>query len=192
MLKTQTIELTTARDAGRVIQLTELSAFEADRAARAALLAIDEEPDGGVIALAFEHVRTVRAMGERGLTLLSAFVRGDVLAQGAAPRPFDIRRDIRDWRNVQRLQDAALLLHVGFMLSRKPLDVPVTFQAQSLLKGGDDLRATFCSPVLAAALQSGHCTYRELETVLSTEDAFNIVELVNINAIRSWQDTQTE
>jgi hypothetical protein len=187
MLKTSDITLD-GRDAGKVVRLTELPALVADRAARVALLAVDADSSGGVVALAMQHAATVRGLGARGLDLLMPFVRGQIIGArgGTDGTAFDVRRHLRDWRNVQRIQDAALLLHAGFIVSREQLEIPVTLQAQSLLQGVTDIRATFCSPHIAAAIQSRHCTYRDVEDTLSTEDVWNIVELINVDALRDF------
>lgn len=172
MLKTLVVPLPGA-DAGTTITLTELSALGADRAARVALAAIGEEPDGGVVALALQHLEAVRKLGRRGIDLLQPFL-GDVRTS-----------PLKDWRSVRTLQNAALLLHVGFLSHRQPLEIPVRVQAAMLMRGGDAPRASFCSAQIAAVLLSGKASYRELETVLSTEDVFNIVELLNVEALRS-------
>lgn len=188
MLKTQIVTLS-GKDEGRALRLIELPAFVADRAARAALRAIDADLDGSVAALALQHTAAVRALGPRGNDLLLPFIDAQIVDanESRAPaRPFDIARDIRDWRNVERLQHAALLLHVGFLIGREPLAVPVAFQADQILHGGDEIRVTFCSPHIAAVLESGKATYRELETVLSIEDVFNLVEVINVAALKEW------
>lgn len=185
MLKTQLVTLD-GKDAGRVLQLTELPAFAADRVARAALRAIDADLDGSVAALALQHTAKVRALGPVGNDLLLPFIDARVIDENDPPRPFDITHDLRDWRNVERLQHAALLLHIGFLLGREPFAVPVAFQAEQIMHGGPDIRVTFCSPHIAAVLESGKATYRELETVLSIEDVFNIVEILNVSALKEW------
>ncbi|MDR3389084.1 MAG: hypothetical protein P4L92_18745 [Rudaea sp.] len=181
MLKSRTITLA-GRDDGLKLRLTELPAMLADARARAVLKRLGEDPDGGVAALAFKHSREALKLG---VDTLLPFVQGAIGAH-----ELDLRRDIKDWRNVERLQNAALLLHVDFMLGRETLEIPVTFQAQSILAGSGSARATFCSPQIAAVLESGKGTYRELETVLSTEDVFNLVEIINVAALREWHAHQ--
>lgn len=174
MLKTLQLDLP-GRDRDRI--LTELPALVADRAARRALAAIGAPLDGGIVSLAFEHVQTVLKLGETATTLLQPFVQLD--------------RPIRDWRNILTVQQAALALHAGFVLERTPIEAPVTMHAASIKQGDGGLVATFCSPGIAAVIQSGRASYRELETVLSTEDAYNLVELLNIEAIRDWHTHQS-
>ncbi len=178
MLKSITVPLTGA-DAGTVITLIELPALVADRTARIALAAIGVEPDGGLVDLALVHLEAVRKLGHRGIELLQPFL-GD--AQ-------DI--PLKDWRSVRTLQNAALMLHVGFLAGRPALDIPVRIQAAMLTRGLDTPQASFCSSQIAAVLLSGKASYRELETVLSTEDVFNIVELLNIQALRSIMSAET-
>jgi len=190
MLKTYTFKLT-GRDAGKSLQLTELPALRADRAARAALRAIGEPEDGGVIALALKHLQRVRAQGDAGLRLLNAFV--DAHASDGAPVDLAAARGfIRDWHNIEKIQQQALYLHAGFILDRTHLDIPVAMTAEQLLHGDPDARVTFCSPMLAAVLESKLATYHELETVLSTEDAFNLQEINNVRAIRNWHESQKD
>lgn len=190
MLKTYTLKLT-GRDAGKTLQLTELPALLADRAARAALRVIDESEDGGIIALALKHLQQVRARGEAGLRLLNAFVDART-AEGEPVDLADARGIIRDWHNIEKIQQQALYLHAGFILERKPLDIPVAMTAEQLLHGAPDVRVTFCSPMLVAVLESKLATYRELETVLSTEDVFNLQEINNVRAIRNWLESQKD
>lgn len=179
MLKTTTIALV-GRDAGRTAILTEHPAMVADRLARNTLKQVGiDDLDGGVVALALKHLPAIRALGQPGLEMLQQFVK----FEGNEVR-------IRDWHNVERLQQAALALHVGFLVDREPLEIPVTMRAEQILDGGSDIRATFCSPHIAAVLESGKATYRELETVLSTEDCFNIVEILNVRAVRDWHASQ--
>lgn len=185
MLKTRTIDLS-GRDAGRQIVLTELPALVADRYARTALRRVDGELQGGVVALAMRNQKDVIALGEEGQKLLAPFLG----ATDAYGLPFDMN-DLKDWRNVARLQQAALLLHVDFLFGRELLDAPVSMRAEQIMSGAADTAATFCSPFIAAVLQSGKASYVELETVLSTEDAFNLVELINVDAIREWHAAQT-
>jgi len=190
MLKTYTFKLT-GRDAGKALRLTELPALRADRAARAALRAIGEPEDGGVIALALKHLQQVRARGDAGLRLLNAFVDAHT-ADGAPVDLAESRGFIRDWHNIEKIQQQALYLHAGFILERTPLDIPVAMTAEQLLHGAPDVRVTFCSPMLAAVLESKLATYHELETVLSTEDAFNLQEINNVRAIRNWHESQKD
>lgn len=186
MLKHRIIELS-GRDAGTKIRLSELPALEADRHARKLLRQLDEDEDGGISALAFKFSKVVPA--KLGVDALLPFVEGAVI-DGDRMHSLDVRRDIHDWRNVERIQNAALLLHVDFLIGREALEIPVTFQAQSILAGGGTVRATFCSPQIAAVLGDRMATYRELETVLSTEDVFNLVEILNVSAIRDWHAQQ--
>lgn len=185
MLKTARIELG-GRDAGRMIELTELPALVADRCARAALAAIGEPLEGGVVALAMKHTAALRALGQQGSLLLLPFVDG-TLASGER---LDVVHHLRDWRSIERLQQAALLLHVGFLLGRETVEIPITMQIAAIKAGSGDVRAAFCAPHIAAVLHSKQATYRELETVLSTEDVFNLVELVNVEAIHAWRASQ--
>lgn len=181
MLKTQTLQLD-GRDAGGVVTLTELPALVADRLARAALVEIDADPNGGLISLALKHLQDVRKLGERGMHLLLPFVDAGV----------PIRKAVKDWKNVDKVIQAALLLHVGFLVGREVIAAPVTMRAEQLLASVPDVHVTFCSPFIAAVLESRHATYRELETVLSTEDAYNIVEILNVRAIHDWHAHQQD
>jgi hypothetical protein len=185
MLKTRIVSLA-GRDEGRQVMLMELPALAADRYARAALRRVDADQAGGVVALAMRNQKDVVALGEEGQALLAPFLR----ATSAWGETFTLD-DLKDWRNVARLQQAALLLHVDFLVGRQLSEVPVAMRAEQIISGAADFAATFCSPFLAAVLQSGKATYVELETVLSTEDAFNLVELLNIDAIREWHAAQT-
>lgn len=171
MLKTLTVVLP-GRDKDNPITITELPALVADRHARAALAAADLPTDGGVVSLAFTHMPAILALGEVAADLLQPFVQAD--------------RAVRDWRNVLGLQQAALMLHAGFLVGRPRIEIPVNMQVDSVLRGSSELAVHFCSPAIATVLHSGRATYRELETVLSTEDAFNLAELVNVEAIREW------
>ena len=186
MLKHRTIILS-GRDAGTQIRLSELSAMEADRHARRLLRQLDEDEDGGISALAFKFSKVIPA--KLGADALLPFVEGAVIEKDRS-HSLDVRRDIRDWRNVERLQNAALLLHVDFLIGRESLEIPVTFQAQNILAGSGTVRATFCSPQIASVLGDRMATYRELETVLSTEDVFNLCEILNVAAIRDWHAQQ--
>jgi len=181
MLKTQTLHLD-GRDAGSIVTLTELPALAADRLARAALMEIGADPNGGIAALALKHLQDVRKLGERGMHLLLPFVD--------TGKP--VHTALRDWRNIDKVIQAALLLHVGFLVGREALPIPVTMRAEQILAGSPDAHVTFCSPFLAAVLESRHATYRELETVLSTEDAYNIVEILNVRAIHDWHAHQQD
>jgi hypothetical protein len=182
MLKTRTFELE-GRDAGKTVQLTELPALAADRLARRIIQRFEGDTTGGVVSLALRYQKELAGLGEEGFHMLFGFVR----ATHADGGTFDIRRDLRDWRNVAKLQQVALLLHVDFLFGRELLEAPVTMRAEAILAGVSDIAVAFCSPFLAAVLQSGHASYVELETVLSTEDAFNLVELTNVDAIREWK-----
>lgn len=186
MLKTYTLQLT-GRDAHAALMLTELPAMVADRRARAALRAVSEAEDGGIITLAYKHQAKVRALGEAGLLLLNAFVDAR-LPDGAALDLADARGVIKDWRNIEKIQQQALYLHTGFILERESVDIPVAMVGDQILHGSSDARVTFCSPLLAAVLESRLATYRELETVYSTEDVFNLQEINNVRAIRNWHE----
>ncbi|WWQ12951.1 hypothetical protein PQ43W_5 [Ralstonia phage PQ43W] len=185
MLKSLDVVLS-GKDEGLHLRLSELPALVADRRARAALRAIGEDGTGGVITLALRHTAAALALGEPGRDLLLPFVQ----AEHADGRPFRLAQHLRDWRNVERLIQAALHLHVGFLFEREVLDVPVTLRAEQILAELPDVAVTFCSPHIAAVLQSHHATYVELETVLSTEDAFNLVELLNVETIREFHTHQ--
>lgn len=172
MLKTSPVVL----PAGRVVQLTELPALVADRHARHALAAAGLPLDGGVVALALQHLPAILALGAAAMELLEPFVQIDTPA--------------RSWRDVMVLQQSALALHAGFLIGRPRIEIPVGMQAEAALLGASDDTVHFCSPGLAAVLDSGRATYRELETVLSTEDAYNLAELVNVQLIREWRAHQ--
>lgn len=189
MLKSHVVTLE-GKDSGLRLRLHELPALVADRHARAALARLDVDAAGGVVALAFEHQAALRKLGTEAHDLLLPFVEGHVIVGGDTPRTLDVARDLRDWRNVDRLIQAALHLHVGFLIDRKALEVPVAFKAGQILADVSELAVTWCSPFIAGIVQSRLATYRELETVLSTEDAYNLTELLNVEALRSWQDAQ--
>lgn len=176
MLKTISLQLS-GRDKSEPFTLTELPALVADRHARAALSAIGAATEGGVVSLALEHLPAVLRRGDDTMGLLDPFVQ--------ASRP------LREWSNVLAVQQAALALHAGFMISRPRLEIPVTLQAESIKRSQGELSVHFCSPALATVLHSGRATYRELETVLGTEDVFNLVELINVEAVREWRAVQT-
>ncbi len=184
MLKTTTFA-PGGRDAGAILQLTELPALVADRAARAALREIDADLHGGVVALALRHLKDVRALGERGLYLLTPFVNATRDGE-----PVSIQRAVRDWRNVDRLIQMALQLHVGFLVGREQIEVPVAMQGAHIMSGKGETRVTFCSPHIAAVLDSRMADYVALETVLSTEDVYNLVEVLNVRAVRDWHAAQ--
>lgn len=156
--------------------LTELPALVADRYARVALAAIGAPTEGGVISLAMQHLPDVLRLGQDAVALLEPFVR--------------VSRPIRVWTNILTVQQAALALHTGFIVARPRLEIPVSMQADAIRKSHGDLSVHFCSPHIATVLHSGRATYRELETVLSTEDVFNLVELVNVEAVREWRAHQ--
>lgn len=180
MLKTQNLELT-GRDAGLHITIKELPALEADRHARALLAACDLDPDGGIVALALRHLGDVRKrLGEHAPRAFEPFV---FHTRGGAP-------GIRDWRNVERVQNAALALHAGFVVGRSTVEIPVRMQAAMLQHAAPEQRVSFCSPFIAAVINSQLASYVELETVLSTEDAFNLSEIVTVNALRDFQHAQ--
>lgn len=176
MLKTTTINLP-GRLTGQSVTLTELPALVADRYARTALAAAGLPQDGGIVALTYTHMPAILALGERSTALLQPFVSTDQPARG--------------WRNVLALQQAALALHTSFLIGRPRIEIPVGMQAGAALHGMADLAVHFCSPAIATVLHSGRATYRELETVLSTEDAYNLAELVNVEAIREWHAHQS-
>lgn len=176
MLKSNTLHLG-GRDADDPITLTELPALVADRHARAALAAIGAPLDGGVVALAMEHMPAVLKLAGPGLDLLGPFVQ--------ASRP------VRNWSNLLIVQHAAMALHAGFLVGRPRLEIPVAVQANTITSKAAGLAVHFCSPPIAAVLHSGRASYRELETVLSTEDVFNLVELLNVEAVREWRAAQT-
>jgi hypothetical protein len=192
MLKSRIVKLG-GRDADLKLRLHELPALVADRHARAALSAIDADRTTGVVALALKHTADLRKLGPAGMELLMPFVEGTVETD-ARTHAFDPARDLRDWRNVERVQQLALHLHVGFLFDRDVLDVPVAFRAEQIMSSVSDISVTFCSPFIATVIQSKLATYRELETVLSTEDAMNLVEVLNVDALQTWQanrDAQT-
>lgn len=176
MLKSVTLDLP-GRDADDPITLTELPALLADRYARKALAAIGAPQDGGIVSLAMEFLPEVLKLAGPGLDLIAPFV--------VASRP------VRNWSNLLAVQQAAMALHTGFLVGRPQLQVPVTMVAESVKRGTADLAVHFCSPPLASVLHSGRASYRELETVLSTEDVYNLVELLNVEAIREWRALQT-
>lgn len=191
MLKTYTLNLP-GRDKGVALLLTELPALVADRYARGALRAVGAPVDGGIIALAFKHLPQLRARGDDGLRLLNFFV--DV-RHAETGEPIDLSNPkgfVKDWRNIEKIQQQALYLHTGFILERESVDAPVAMQGDQILHGAPDVRVTFCSPLLAAVLESKLATYHELETVLSTEDCFNLQEINNVRAIRSWHESQKD
>lgn len=175
MLKTRTLQLS-GPDGHEPLTLTELPALVADRAARRALAAVGAPPDGGVVALALEHMPAVLKLAGPGLDLLAPFVQ--------ASRP------VRHWSSLLIVQQAALALHVDFLVGRPTLSIPITYQAESIKRGAQDLAVNFCSPPLAAVLHSGRASYHELETSLSTEDVYNLVELLNVEAVREWRALQ--
>jgi hypothetical protein len=191
MLKTRDYELS-GKDGGLPIRLLELPALCADRAARRILADIDEDIDGGVVSLAYQHLRAARALGENTSIALMEFVRGDVLdvAGGKPIYTLDVKRHVRDWRNVERLQNMALLLHVDFMVGRKQMELPVRMQAASIL-ADTGARVTYCSPALSGVINSKYASYVELETVLGTEDVFNLAESINADSLREWMNSQT-
>lgn len=188
MLKTHTLNLTGGDD-GTALLLTELPALVADRVARTVLRLIGEPEDGGIITLAFKHLPQVRALGERGLQMLNGFVDAR-LPDGTALDLAHAEGVIKDWRNIEKIQQQALYLHAGFILSRESVDAPVAMRGEQILHGAPEVRVTFCSPLLAAVLESKLATYRELETVLGTEDVFNLQEINNVRAIRNWHESQ--
>lgn len=187
MLKHDTLVLK-GRDAGTRVRLTELPALLADRHARAILKALNEEASGGVVALALQHLQAARKL--QPAVDLQVFVQGEVFDETNNHwRGLHVEA-LRDWRSVEVLQNAALLLHISFLIGRETLDVSVAFQAAQIMSKAADLRATWCSPQIAGVLSERLATYRELETVLSTEDVYNLVELLNVEAIRDFQITQ--
>lgn len=178
MLKERTIHLI-GKDAGTRLRLTERPAMVADRLARHLLKVLDAEPAGGVVALAYEHAARAARLPDHPLL---GFVN-------AGPA-FDLARDVRDWRNVERIEQAALALHVDFLVGREQVAAPITLRAQQIMRMDADIQVTFCSAQIAAVLESKHATYVELETVLSTEDVFNLVEVLNVTVIREWDAQQ--
>jgi hypothetical protein len=186
MLKTHTLQLT-GRDVGTVLQLTELPALVADRRARTILQALGEPPDGGIVTLAYRHLPQVRKLGDAGLRMLNGFVDGRI---GGESVVLDQGSPVKDWRNIEKIQQQALYLHTGFILDRDHVEVPVSMIGDQILHGGPETRVTFCSPLLAAVLESKLATYHELETVYSTEDVYNLQEISNVRAIRNWHDSQ--
>jgi len=175
MLKTVTLNLA-APDGDEPLTLTELPALAADRAARAALAAVGAPLDGGVVSLAMEYMPAVLKLAGPGLELIAPFVQAS--------------RSVRHWSNLLTVQQAALALHVGFLVGRPKVEIPVTMIAEQVRRPGSDLAVNFCSPPLATVLHSGRASYRELETVLSTEDVYNLVELLNVEAVREWRALQ--
>lgn len=157
--------------------LTELPALVADRYARTALAAVGAPVSGGIVTLALEHVQSVLQLGEPAIELLQPFVQTD--------------KPIHGWRNVLAAQQAALALHVGFLIGRPRLEIPVSMHARAIETGAGELAVHFCSPSIATVLHSGRASYRELETVLSTEDVFNLVELINVERILDWRAHQS-
>lgn len=175
MLKTSQLHLT-GRDSDVPLIITELPALVADRHARAALAAIGAPLHGGVVSLALEHQTALLGRPDAA-TLLQPFVQTS--------------HALLDWRNVMAVQQAALALHAGFLVGRPQIEIPVAMKSDAILRAGqDDQGVHWCSPHIATVIQSGHASYRELETVLSTEDVFNIVELVNVQSIREWRAHQ--
>ena len=181
MLKTRQIELT-GRDDDVKLTLQELPALAADRIARKLIDRWRGDKTGGVVGLALRHQAALRKLGEGSLPALMPFVN---IVTGA-PKGLD---SLKDWQNVGRVQQAALALHADFLIGRESLELPIAMQAEGIL-AGEGLAATFCSPFIAAVIQSGMATYVELETILSTEDAFNLAELLNVDAVRHWRDAQ--
>lgn len=185
MLKRRNIQLH-GRDGGLTICLTERPALVADRAARTLIASWGAEPSGGVVALTLRHQPELARLGEAAISALAPFVD----AYHLDGRPFEWN-DLQDWRNIARIQQAALLLHVDFLIGREMPDMPVEMRAEAILKGGTSDGVTFCSPFIAGVLQSDLRLYVELETTLSTEDAFNMAELLNLDAIREWRASRS-
>lgn len=180
MLKEQNIILA-GHDEGKEVTIRELPALVADRYSREILRNLEVPPTGGVVALAMEHSAAALALLDRPLLKFVDCLDG-----------FDKLKDIRDWRNYERLQLAALALHASFLIGRDAPQLPVTMLAELLMKGKTDVHVSFCSAPIAAVLESRYATYRELETDLSTEDVFNLCEVININAIRDWHATKRD
>jgi hypothetical protein len=176
VLKTLALTLP-GRDSAYTPVLTELPALIADRHARTALKIVGADPTEGVVGLALKHLSAIRALGHDGVALLNPFVSG-----------VDWER-LRDWRSVQLIHNAALGLHVAFLADRQPIEIPVRMQAQAIQRGSLDLAVSFCTPVIAHVLSSRYASYRELETMLSTEDAYNIVEMLNVDALHQFHNT---
>lgn len=190
MLKHETITLK-GRDAGLKVRLTELPALLADRAARAALKALGQEPAGGIVSLALEHLQAARTAQVTGAVDLQAFVQADWTDESGHMHALDMRK-LSDWRSIEQIQNAALLLHISFLIGRETLEVPVSFQAAQILSKTADVRATWCSPQIAGVLSAKLASYRELETVLSVEDVYNLCEILNVDALRDFQATQVK
>lgn len=174
MLKSITLQLP-GRDFDP-LTLTELPALVVDRIARAALTAIGAPLEGGIVGLALQHQALLLKDSEQAVALLEPLVQ--------ASRP------VRSWQNVLAVQQAAMALHVGFLVGRPRVEIPVRMQGETITQD-DDLGVHFCSPQIAAVLHSGRASYRELETVLSTEDVYNLVELLNVESVREWRAHQT-
>jgi hypothetical protein len=148
--------------------LTELPALQADTLARRILARHGLDPDGGVVELVLAHVGHVPDL--RSDPELCAFAPG-----------FDWD-SLPGFVDVWRVQDAALLLHAGFAAFRTPLQVPVALQARSIM-AGDRVAPSFCSPTIAAIMSRGLASYADLDSVLSTEDVYNLAELLTAEAI---------
>lgn len=174
MLKSTTLYLS-GRDA-EPLTLTELPALVADRIARIALASIDAPLEGGIVALALQHQALLLKDSEQAVALLEPLVQSS--------------RPVRSWQNVLAVQQAAMALHVGFLVGRPRVQIPVRMQGE-VINRDDELGVHFCSPQIAAVLHSGRASYRELETVLSTEDVYNLVELSNVEAVREWRAHQS-
>lgn len=187
MLKQRMINLA-GRDAGVTLTLQELPAMAADRLARSILKRIGVETTGSIATLALKHAKeAIRLDGSPVL----GFVRGSLHSPLGA-REIDLTRDIRDWRNVERIQHAALALHIDFIIGRESVEIPVSLTAHHIFHAGADTAVTFCSQQIAAVLESKLASYVELETVLSTEDVFNMAEILNVAAIREWHAHQAQ
>lgn len=196
MLKTTVLELG-GKDAGARITLRELPALVADRHARTILKQLGLDMAGGLFALAMQHTAEVRKLGpsSRLPFVAGTYAHPSPEYDPKRPNAFHVLHDpvpfvpevhVRDWRNIEVVQQAALLLHVGFLVGREQIEVPVTMQAQQILNDTEGVAVTFCSPVIAAVLEAKMATYHELETVLSLEDAYNIVEVLNVRAVRDY------
>lgn len=182
MLKETTITLT-GKDTNKLIRLREGAALVTDRLARQVLTRLGEPLTGGIFAVALQHIEKIKALGAECNDLLNAFVQAELMLD-SGPRRLDMQRDLNDWRSVSTLQQTALYLHVGFLLTRQSVDLPVAFRAASADKSENHIK--WCSPFISSVLDANLATYHEMETSLSTEDVINLLDIVNIRALRDW------
>lgn len=185
MLNSRRLRLV-GKDEGRALAITERPALVADRCARDVLHRLGEDRSGGIVGLVLKHMPRLRALGPEAHDMLAPLVD---LREAGEPRSLE---DLRDWRNVDRVMQAALALHVDFLVGRDMLEVPVALQAEAIAAGAADAMPCFCAPHIAAVLQSHQATYHELETVLGTQDVFNLVELINAQTVREWRAQQNQ